>query len=83
MKVNAVSVLVSRHGILSHWGTGDIGGQQLTLKMGNGSNTYTVLYVNVTYLIVSVSPYTQTVVDNGLLSMTETIQRVVQSGLYH
>ena len=50
--------------------------------MGNGSNIYTVLYVYVTCLIVSVnlssvSPYTQTIVDSELHSMTETVQRVV------
>jgi len=44
---------------------------------------YTVLYVYVTYLIVSVNlcsvnPYTQTVADNGLHSMTEAVQRVVR-----
>jgi len=26
LKVKVISVLVSRHGIPSHWGTGDIGG---------------------------------------------------------
>ena len=50
--------------------------------MGNGSNIYTVLYGYVTCLIVSVnlssvSPYTQTIVDSGQHSMTETVQRVV------
>jgi len=42
--------------------------------MGNGSNMCTVLSVYVTFSVnlPTVNPYTQTVVDNRLHSMTET-----------
>lgn len=50
--------------------------------MGSGSNMHTALYVYVSCLIVSVNlsivnPCTQTVVDNRLHSMSETVQGFV------